>query len=279
MKTTPDNEKRAASREQGVSGHKAHRARRIVSNILIACGVALLLYAAGSWGLAQYNYWKQDQENKKLATYASVPTRESEAPTVDWEGLKAVNGDVVGWLEVPGTTVNYPVYQGEDNTWYLRHSAEGYWTIGGQVFMDYQNTAPGLVDNQTILYGHHLKDGSMFYPLFLLNDQATFDATNTVWYVTEGGAVELEPLMVYYTDPNDQNVRRFQFASDDEFRSYLMGLLGKSVTRRADAETIISGTSHVLTMSTCNYYEGYGRSLLVCVPKSEAQAATVAASV
>jgi sortase B len=135
-----------------------------------------------------------------------------------------------------------------------------------------------MVDQQTILYGHHLKNGTMFQPLFLLKDQETFDNTPTVWYLTEGASYELEPLFVYFTDPNDTTVRQFSFSSDEEFRSYLTERLAKAVSRRADAEQIIQGTSHVLTLSTCNYYEGYGRSILVCVPKSEASAATAASN-
>jgi sortase B len=93
-----------------------------------------------------------------------------------------------------------------------------------------------------------------------------------VWYVTEDQTYELEPLLVYYTDANDTTVRQFSFSSQSDFQSYLNGLLGKAVTKTADAEQIVGGTSKVLTMSTCNYIDGYGRTILVCVQKSEANA-------
>lgn len=249
-------------------------ASRVVSNVLIALGIILLLVAAGLWGFAQWRYHEQDVQNQKLAAYVQLPTEEqsSEAPVVDWAGLKAINGDVVGWLYVPGTTINYPVYQGDDNEYYLRHSAEGDWIIAGQLFMDYENSTPGMVDNQSIIYGHHLKNGTMFEQVAAMDDQSRFDEITTVWYVTETRSFELEPLMLYYTDPDDQNVRQFTFESTDAFHSYLGALLSKAVTRRGDAEQVIQGAEHVLTMSTCNYYDGYGRTILVCVPKSEANA-------
>ena len=83
-------------------------ASRVVSNVLIALGIILLLVAAGLWGFAQWRYHEQDVQNQKLAAYVQLPTEEqsSEAPVVDWAGLKAINGDVVGWLYVPGTTIN-----------------------------------------------------------------------------------------------------------------------------------------------------------------------------
>ena len=138
--------------------------------------------------------------------------------------------------------------------------------------MDYENSTPGMVDNQSIIYGHHLKNGTMFEQVAAMDDQSRFDEITTVWYVTETGSFELEPLMLYYTDPDDQNVRQFTFESTDAFHSYLGALLSKAVTRRGDAEQVIQGAEHVLTMSTCNYYDGYGRTILVCVPKSEANA-------
>ncbi|WP_234966923.1 class B sortase [Olsenella urininfantis] len=266
-----------ASGKKPRKGGKGRRSR-IVANVLIVVGILLLLAAAGLWGFSQWRYHEQDVINQKLARYAEVTDRASDAPQVDWEGLKAVNKDVIGWLYIPGTNVNYPVYQGADNDQYLRHSAEGEWTIAGQLFMDYENRAPGLVDNQSIIYGHHMQNGTMFQQIAALDDQENFDKISTIWYVTEQGSYELEPLLLYYTNPEDTNVRQFSFGTQDEFHSYLSGLLSKAVTKRSDASQVIAGTDHVLTMSTCNYYDGYGRTIFVCVPKAEASAASAQSS-
>lgn len=262
----PGNPKDSAGRGKRSGVH-------ILSTILIVLGVLLLLVAGVLWGMAQWRYHQQAVINEKLAEYAEISDTPSQAPVVDWAGLKAINDEVVAWLQIPGTTINYPVYQGSDNVRYLRHNAEGDWTVGGQLFIDYENTAPGMVDEQTIVYGHHLDDGSMFEQVAALDDQAAFDATGTVWYVTEDVAWELEPLFMYYTQAEDSNARRFTFASIDEFHRYLLDLLGRAVTRRADAAQLLPNITHVLTLSTCNYYDGYGRSLLVCVPKNEAREA------
>ena len=136
----------------------AHR----ISNFLIIVGVVLLVAAGGVWGFTQWRYHESAVENERLAAYAEVFENPSDAPQVDWDGLREINGDVVGWLYVPGTTINYAVYQGEDNEQYLHHSATGNWVVSGQLFMDYQNVAPGMVDEQSIIYGHHLLNGTMF---------------------------------------------------------------------------------------------------------------------
>lgn len=262
-------------------------ARRIVSNLLIVIGLAIVAVAAGIWLYNQYRYHEQDEETEKLASYATLPDEDSQdqqddggtsqGPQIDWVGLKAINDQVVGWIEIPGTVINYPVYQASDNEYYLHHNAEGATTVGGQVFLDSENTAPGLVDQQSILYGHHLRNGAMFQPVSLMDDQQTFDATPTVWYVTENATYELEPLLLYYANPNDITIRNFVFEDEEAFHEYLRGRLDIAKTKRSDAARIIEGTHHVLTLSTCNYYDGYGRTELVCVPKDEAQAALAGA--
>lgn len=265
-------------RKEDVRAVERRRRRRLLSTLMIVAGVVLLAVAGGMWGMSQWRYHEQDVVNRKLAAYATVLDNEADAPQsqppeVDWEGLKAINDDVVGWLQVPGTTINYPVYQGEDNEHYLRHSALGDWTLGGQLFIDCESTRPGMVDAQTYVYGHHLLDGSMFEQIAAMDDQARFDEIGTVWYVTEQTAWECEPLFVYYVHEDDTKARTFTFDDTAAFRAYLSERLASAVAARDDAATIVSGASHVLCLVTCNYYEeyeGHGRTILVCVPKQEA---------
>ena len=240
-----------------------------MSNILIVVGVLLLIIAGVIFAINTMNYRKIDDENKRVAEYAKLTDDGEQPPVVDWDALKAMNPDVVGWLQIPGTIVNYPVFKSDDNDFYLHHAPDRSESIGGAVFMDYENTSPGMVDPQTIIYGHHMRNGSQFKPIADMDNQELFDGVKTVWYVTEGGAFKLAPLFLYYTSEDDTEVRQFQFQNPDEFRAYLNKYLAAAKTRRSDVETAVNAVSHVLTLSTCNYYDGYGRTLLVCAPKSE----------
>ncbi|MBM6774493.1 class B sortase [Olsenella profusa] len=247
------------------------RVGRVVSVLLFVVGIALIAVAGGMWLYNQWQYHEQDRINEELATFADVSDNGTTPPQVDWEALKALNDEVVGWVQIPGTAVNFPVYQASDNEKYLHTSAEGSYSLGGQVFMDYENTPPGMIDAQTVIYGHHLRNGAMFKPVSDMTNQEMFDSVSTIWYVTEDATYELEPLLVYETDASDTGARTFSFASDDDLHAYLTDLLSRSVTSRADAADVISRTSHALTLCTCNYENGdSGRTLLVCVPKSEA---------
>lgn len=253
------------------------RRARIISTILLVVGIGLLVAAGGMWAYNQYQYHQQDQVNEKLAVYAKVDDTGITAPEVDWDALKAVNSDVVGWVQIPGTVVNYPVYQGSDNDEYLRTTAEGNYSVGGQIFLDYENVKPGMLDQQTIIYGHHLYNGSMFKTVADMENQGMLDSVSTIWYVTETATYELQPVFSYKTDGDDENVRRFDFESTDAFHSYLTDLLGKASARVSDASELLANASNVLSLCTCSYTDSeYGRVILVCVPK--ANTATVSAT-
>ena len=241
----------------------------LVSNILIGAGVILLIVAAIIFGRNQLNYKQIDDINNSVAEYAKLTDDGEQPPKIDWAGLKAMNPDIVGWIQVPHTVINYPVYQSGDNDYYLHHAPDGSSSIGGSVFLDYENTAPGMVDAQTIVYGHHMRNGSQFKHIADMDKQEMFDGVNLIWYCTENSNYDLAPLFLYYTNEGDTEVRQFTFANNKEFHDYLNMYYGKVVTKRPDAEAIIAQVDHVFTLSTCNYYDGEGRTLLVCVPRNE----------
>ena len=265
--------KKSGNKPDKKSGKKPAKkgVSNILSTILLIVGIGLLIVSGIMFGKTQLEYHEQDVINEELATYATVSEKKDVAPVIDWAGLQAVNNQVVGWIQIPDTQVNYPVYQTTDNDHYLHTNAKGEWSIGGQIFMDYQNNPNGLTDQQTILYGHHMRNGSMFQYIGAMNDQSTFDKVETIWYVTPTQTYELEPVFTYHTDEDDEEVRQFNFASVDEFRSYLKDRLSRAVSSRSDAADVISRADHVLTLFTCNYTDQYGRTMLICVPKTEAQ--------
>jgi len=249
---------------------KSNRRRNsIISTLLIVVGVGLLIAAGGIYGYNTYRYHKIDESNERVAEYVKLSDDDDTPPEVDWAALKAMNQDVVGWLQVPGTIVNYPVLHTDNNEYYLDHAPDRSNSIGGSVFMDFENTPPGMVDAQTIIYGHHMRNGSQFKQIADMDDQKLFDGIKTVWYVTENGVYNLEPLFLYYLNENDTEVRQFTFDDSNALHDYLRSYLKVAVTKRADADAAIDKLSHVLTLSTCNYYDGYGRTLLVCGLKSE----------
>ncbi len=82
-------------------------------------------------------------------------------PTVDFQKLISINEDVVGWISIPELDLEYPITQGEDNEYYLHHAYNREASFAGSIFMDYRNME-NFQDQNTILYGHNMLNGSMF---------------------------------------------------------------------------------------------------------------------
>ena len=95
--------------------------------------------------------------------------------TVDFQQLLSTNDDVCGWLYSKDTVINYPVAQGEDNNQYLHHLLDGTYNSSGTLFLDCE-CGPEFSGANSIIYGHNMKDGSMFNSLHSYSDQAYYDA-------------------------------------------------------------------------------------------------------
>lgn len=151
----------ASSAYRAPQGDKSGRSGKgrgnVLSSILIAVGVALLLAAGGLFVKAQIGYKKANDYYNGIAEMAVKDSSgEDDIPQIDFDALKKVSDDIVGWIYVPRTRINYVVAQGETNNTYLRHLPNGEYSENGTIFMDMDGTAPGMVDQQTTLYGHHM---------------------------------------------------------------------------------------------------------------------------
>ncbi len=103
-----------------------------------------------------------------------LPEEEEQPLEVDFDALRQLNGDVVAWLYVPGTRINYPVVQGHDNNYYLYRLLDGTWNDNGTLFLDYRCRAD-FSDENSIIYGHHMRSGTMFATLTKYKDQSFYD--------------------------------------------------------------------------------------------------------
>ena len=136
----------------------------------------------GVCGKYLYDYFAQSAENRN--SYADIidigfpddadnqdkdhPDNETEGETevsdFDYDSLLAINSDCIGWIRIDGTDIDYPVVQAADNSFYLHHNFNQESAICGAIFMDYRNDID-LAREHLILYGHQMKDGSMFKEL------------------------------------------------------------------------------------------------------------------
>lgn len=230
---------------------KKRRGSNIVSNLLIIVGVALLLVAGGLFLNAQKGY-KEASEHYDAIEQAAVTDRTGDGvPVIDWDALAKESDQIVGWIYVPGTRINYPVAKGRDNQQFLRHLPNGQYNANGTIFMDMDGTAPGVVDQQTTLYGHHMNDGSMFQIIDATRNQAEFDKIDKVYYLTPETTYVFKPMFTAQVQDNYLDVRRTNFDSQEDFEAYLQDMLSQALAQAPDAKDRIKDNEHVITLVTC----------------------------
>lgn len=244
---------------------------------LMAFAVLLLVAGAVAIGVAAYLFFSSQAEYKvgseeyaTLAEEAVVQDKATNTPTVDFAALTQQNPEIVGWVQIPGTIVNYPVAQHSDNDWYLEHTFLGQYNLAGSVFMDSRSSS-SLNDYVTVLYGHHLKNGAMFAKVADYSDQAEFDTLGSVYYVTADGTLHtLEPLCTIVVSGYDETILHFSFIDYNDFSSYTQSLITRSTAHAANATP--DGVTHLYILSTCSYATDNERTMLVCVERGDTAA-------
>lgn len=248
--------------------------RNIVSYVLIGIGVVLLLVAAGIFIWAQLGYRQAAETYSSLTQYVTVDSEGDGIPVVDWDALKAQNEDIVAWIYVPGTDISYPVVQGETNDEYLRTLPDGTWNNNGSIMLDCDQTAPGMVDQQTTVYGHHMNDGSMFQPIEQTLDQANFDAMDTVYYLTPDATYKLTPLFTARVEESYVEARQANFGDTAALQQYLTDLRSYAQAEASDVDERLSQTEQVLSLVTCSgMAPADHRAVMVCTIAEETPAA------
>lgn len=177
---------------------------------------------------------------------------------IDMEMLKGMNGDFRGWLYFPAVEVSYPVVQGEDNNYYLKHSFEGEKSNSGSIFMDC-GAAPDWSDRNTFVFGHNMRDGSMFGAFKKLVDDPSLLDANPRFYLYTEDLVYTYEIFSYYMTKSDSN-RYMVFTSDENYDKYT-GWAVENSNYSFDMD--LSERPNIVSLSTCYGSAGTSRRVLI----------------
>lgn len=222
---------------------------------------ALLLFAASAV-LVLFSEMTEDANPKADPSSAEEQTDPNGFPKVDWDHWKSINKDVVGWVTVPGTKINYPILQASesDPDFYLHHDIYRKWSVYGVPYLDAANKQDGLLGSaNAVVFGHHMNDGTMFAAFADYSTDKAFAEKHAKVLVQTPEAKAVYHVRFAQIINGLQNLKRTEFADDADHRKWYD-------EQRSKASVVLdkeSEPSTVITWCTCSYnYFGNERTLV-----------------
>jgi len=166
----------------------------------------------------------------------------------DFTEMEEINEDTIGWISIADTSIDYPIFQASDNSYYLTHDCNHDESKYGSIFMDYRNAA-NFSDNHTILYGHNMKNGSMFHDLNEYSNHLFFDEHIYIKVYSQDVYRKWVIFSTYSTEP-DFNYLQTAFASSEDYSVFLKALLSHSEFSNENIQ--VTAEDKILTLSTCS---------------------------
>ena len=180
--------------------------------------------------------------NKADNSYEKIRVEKEE------ENLYDKYEDYRGWIKIDNTNINYPIVQGKDNSFYLDKDINKNYLSSGSIFMNYLNH--GFNDENTVLFGHHMRNKTMFAQLKKYKEKEFFYGDNDIVIEVENGKVlKYKVFSAYVTDANDNYITT-NFADKTKYKEFLERIKNKSIYK---PNIDVNEDDKIITLSTCSY--------------------------
>lgn len=160
-----------------------------------------------------------------------------------------INEDVVGWFKIEDTVIDYPILQGVDNDYYLHKDIEGNDSSEGCIIMDFRMDIQNM-QNQTLVYGHNMKRGTMFHEITSYKNKDFYDAHPYIEFDTLYDDMLWEVFSVHVIDSNYTYILEYPLADDVEYQAYLDDIVERSMFI---SDVAVTTDDQILTLVTCSY--------------------------
>lgn len=226
------------------------KVRKIISSIILIIAIGVFCYSAYRlYGIySEYKRGDDEYEEVEKIAFASIEAKEE----IDLEALKKINDDVIGWIDFVTIPINYPVVKGEDNDFYLTHTFNKEENKSASIFADYMNKGD-FTDKNTIIYGHNMKNKSMFGLLNNYKDEDYYKS-NPGFYIYDFTGKHYYEIFSCYTVEADGDIYQINFVSDEDFINYVDKAKSRS-NYKTDVK--IDETDKLILLSTCTTNDDY----------------------
>lgn len=222
------------------------------SKILITLIQIVLIAVIIFSGIKIIEWIKSNKKNKNIMSEIKenvVINNEmdsnNEEYKIDFAKLKQKNSDAIAWIKVNGTDIDFPVVKGTDNSYYLTHNFDKEKNKAGWIFADYRNKFDGT-DKNIIIYGHNMKNGSMFASLKDVIKEEWYNNENNKYIalITENENCKYQVFSVYQIETEEYYLQ----TNISNFKEFVEKIKGRS---KKDFNVDIKETDSILTLSTC----------------------------
>ena len=188
---------------------------------------------------------------KETAETETATEEQSEVIPVKFEELQAVNPDVYAWITVPGTDIDYPILQhASDNTYYLMHNIDGSYGYPGCIYTENMNSKD-FTDNNTVIYGHNMKNGSMFAQLHKFEDPDFFKENREVLIYLPDEVLHYTIFAAHIYDDRHL-LYSFDFTDPEVYQKYLDSIFStRDMSANIDKDVTVTADDQIITLVTC----------------------------
>lgn len=227
----------------------------IIAVCAFAAAILLIGFIAGTWWMekkAEQEYLAMQEKNAEKRQKVPEEEKKIDIP-VDFDSLQKENPDIYAWITIPDTVIDYPIVQSsEDNAYYLNHSAEKTDSVSGAIYSENYNKK-NIDDPITLLYGHNMKDGSMFAGLHKYEEDTYFNDHKDLVIYTPDAILKYKIFAAYRTDDRHILLYYNLGAEDYNRQAYLNDILNqRTMGAMLDQSAPVSTESKILTLSTCD---------------------------
>lgn len=219
--------------------------KRMINNILLI--ICIFIFCISTWKLyGYYRSYKKAKDTYSKIAKENVKISKNERK-IDFKKLKSQNQDIAGWIYIRGTTIDYPIVQGKDNEEYLHQDFNKKKSSSGTIFLD-NNCKKDFTSDNNIIYGHHMKNGTMFAQLLKFREKSFLKKHNEIMIFTPDRTIHLKVIIAYAQKA--QNKIPVTFANDKQKKAYIKKIESMS---EQTIKTSRINDSHIYTFVTCSY--------------------------
>lgn len=221
---------------------------------LLLC-MSIVFFCVYKYLSVHNSFLEVTNEQKKIIDIAEIPEKPVDESKINFDKLKAINHDIVAWIYIDGTNINYPIMQTSDNLYYLNHNYNKEYTTYGSIYMD-ATANNDFSSLNTFIYGHYTSSGIMFGELGYYMDQEFYEKHPDILIYTPEETYTAKIFSVHVDEASSESYQMI-FPTQESYFNYVNLIIEKSVIKSNVKVDITK--DKIITLYSCSRETNYKR--------------------